>query len=136
MSSKKSKIEALILNFSSLTNFACSFDTLWTNTSRSWLRYLSSHGLVLSVLACALFLRGVGLSAVGIPSISAAYASVRKQNLPMATTSLNIVQRLGGPALTTLCAPFLGWRVVAAHSSAGLIDAFTAGFVLLCGLHA
>jgi len=98
--------------------------------------YLSSHGLVLSVLACALFLRGVGLSAVGIPSISAAYASVRKQDLPMATTSLNIVQRLGGPTLTTLCATFLGWRLGAAHSSAGLTDAFTAAFLLLCVLHA
>src|SRR6202790_1802616 len=37
--------------------------------------YLASHGLVFAVLAGALFLRGVGLSAVGIPSISAAYAS-------------------------------------------------------------
>ena len=98
--------------------------------------YLASHGLVRSELACALFLRGVGLSAVGIPSISAAYASVRKQDLPMATTSLNIVQRLGGPTLTTLCATFLGWRLGAAHSSAGLIDAFTAAFLLLCVLHA
>ena len=58
--------------------------------------YLASHELVLALLACTLFLRGVGLSAVGIPSISAAYASIRKQDLPMATTSLNIVQRLGG----------------------------------------
>jgi hypothetical protein len=49
-----------------------------------------------AILACARFLRGVGLSAVGIPSISAAYASVKKRDLPMATTSLNIVQRLGG----------------------------------------
>jgi MFS family permease len=69
--------------------------------------YLASHGLVVAVLACALFLRGVGLSAVGIPSISAAYASVQKRDLPMATTSLNIVQRLGGPTMTTLCATFL-----------------------------
>src|SRR6202021_2690873 len=46
--------------------------------------YLASHGLVVAVLACALFLRGVGLSAVGIPSISSAYASVRTQDLPMA----------------------------------------------------
>jgi EmrB/QacA subfamily drug resistance transporter len=98
--------------------------------------YLSSHGFVLSVLACALFLRGVGLSAVGIPSISAAYTSVRKQDLPMATTSLNIVQRLGGPTLTTLCATFLGWRLGMAQSSASLSSAFTAAFLLLCGLHA
>jgi EmrB/QacA subfamily drug resistance transporter len=98
--------------------------------------WLASHGLVLTVLACALFVRGMGLSAVGIPAISAAYASVRKQDLPMATTSLNIVQRLGGPTLTTLCATFLGWRLGMAQSSAGLSSAFTAAFLLLCGLHA
>jgi MFS family permease len=98
--------------------------------------WLASHGLILTVLACALFVRGMGLSTVGIPSISAAYASVRKRDLPMATTSLNIVQRLGGPTLTTLCATFLGWRLGMAQSSAGLSGAFTAAFVLLCGLHA
>src|SRR6204780_1944443 len=98
--------------------------------------YLASHGLVFAVLAGALFVRGIGLSAVGIPSISAAYASVRKQDLPMATTSLNIVQRLGGPTLTTLCATFLGWRLGMAQSSASLSSAFTAAFLLLCGLHA
>jgi EmrB/QacA subfamily drug resistance transporter len=98
--------------------------------------YLVSHGLVLAVLACALFVRGVGLSAVGIPSISAAYASVRKQDLPMATTSLNIVQRLGGPTLTTLCATFLGWRLGMAHSATILSSAFNAAFLLLCALHA
>src|SRR6202166_2157729 len=97
--------------------------------------WLANHGLVFAVLGCALFVRGMGLSAVGIPSISAAYASVRKRDLPMATTSLNIVQRLGGPTLTTLCATFLGWRLGAAHSSAGLASAFTAAFLLLCVLH-
>jgi EmrB/QacA subfamily drug resistance transporter len=98
--------------------------------------WLACHGLLLSVLACTLFLRGAGLSAVGIPSISAAYASVRKQDLPMATTSLNIVQRLGGPTLTTLCATFLGWRLGMAQSDVTLSTAFTAAFLLLCGLHA
>jgi hypothetical protein len=54
----------------------------------------------------------------------------------MATTSLNIVQRLGGPTLTTLCATFLGWRLGMVQSSASLSSAFTAAFLLLCGLHA
>src|ERR1700744_5236672 len=98
--------------------------------------WLAIYGLLITVLACALFVRGIGLSAVGIPCISAAYASVRKQDLPMASTSLNIVQRLGGPTLTTLCATFLGWRLGMAQSSAGLSSAFTAAFLLLCGLHA
>ncbi len=94
--------------------------------------YLAGHGFVLAAMACSLFVRGMGLSAVGIPSISAAYASVRKRDLPMATTSLNIVQRIGGPALTTLCATFLGWRMGAAQT---LGSAFASAFLLLCGLH-
>jgi EmrB/QacA subfamily drug resistance transporter len=97
--------------------------------------WLAGHGLIVTVLACALFVRGVGLSAVGIPSISAAYASVKKRDLPMATTSLNIVQRLGGPTMTTLCATFLGWRLSAAPSPAVTSDAFAEAFGLLCFLH-
>ncbi|HEY2466433.1 MAG TPA: DHA2 family efflux MFS transporter permease subunit [Terracidiphilus sp.] len=98
--------------------------------------WLASHGLSVAVLACALFVRGAGLSGVGIPSISAAYASVEKRDLPMATTSLNIVQRLGGPLMTTLCATFLGWRLGLAHADASLSSAFAEAFVLLCLLHA
>src|ERR1700733_1839756 len=97
--------------------------------------WLAGHGLIVAVLACALFVRGVGLSAVGIPSISAAYASVQRRDLPMATTSLNIVQRLGGPTMTTLCATFLGWRLSAAPSPAVTSGAFAEAFGLLCFLH-
>jgi hypothetical protein len=53
----------------------------------------------------------------------------------MATTSLNIVQRLGGPTLTTLCATFLGWQL-AVHSPTNITKAFTLSFALLCSLHA
>jgi MFS family permease len=98
--------------------------------------YLASHGLVVAVLASTLFIRGVGLSAIGVPSISAAYASVKRQDLPMATTALNIVQRLGGPTLTTLCATFLGWRLVSALDHQAVSGAFAAAFVLLCVLQA
>jgi hypothetical protein len=58
--------------------------------------YLSDKHFSLGTLVVTVFVRGTGMSAVGIPSISAAYASVRNEELPMATTSLNIVQRLGG----------------------------------------
>jgi EmrB/QacA subfamily drug resistance transporter len=98
--------------------------------------WLASHGLSVAVLAWALFVRGAGLSWVGIPPISAAYASVKKRDLPMATTSLNIVMRLGGPTMTTLCATFLGWRLELAHSHVSLSSAFAAAFALLCVLHA
>jgi EmrB/QacA subfamily drug resistance transporter len=97
--------------------------------------YMASHGLVIGLLACALFIRGVGMSAVGVPSISAAYSSVKREDLPMATTTLNIVMRIGGPTLTTICATFLGWRLGSAPSHDGMLSAFTAAFILLCTLH-
>ncbi len=54
----------------------------------------------------------------------------------MATTAMNIVQRLGGPTLTTLCATFLGWRLAATPDTASTSGAFIAAFSLLCALHA
>ena len=97
--------------------------------------YLSGHPLNLTILTSSLFLQGMGMSAVGFPSISAAYASVGKEALPMATTSLNIVQRLGGPTLTALCATILDWRLAAApHLSSGVASAFMVSFTLLACL--
>ena len=98
--------------------------------------FLAHHGLIVAVLAASLFVRGVGLSAIGIPSITSGYASVARQDLPMATTAMNIVQRLGGPTLTTLCATFLGWRLAATPGVSTTLDAFVAAFGLLCALHA
>ena len=97
--------------------------------------YMANHGLAIVLLACALFVRGVGQSAVGVPSISAAYSSVRREDLPMATTTLNIVMRIGGPTLTTICATFLGWRLESVPSHDGMLSAFTAAFILLCTFH-
>ena len=88
------------------------------------------------MLAVSLFIRGVGVSAIGIPSITSGYASVSGQDLPTATTAMNIFQRLGGPTLTTLCATLLGWRLRSADSQDGLHGPFTTAFLLLCALHA
>jgi type IV secretory pathway VirB2 component (pilin) len=52
----------------------------------------------------SLLARGVGQGAISIPSLSAAYASVPKEKLALATTATNIVQRLGGPVATTIMA--------------------------------
>jgi EmrB/QacA subfamily drug resistance transporter len=98
--------------------------------------YLANHVLSVTVLAIALFIRGVGQSMVGIPSMSAAYASVQRSELPMATTTLNIVQRLGGPTFTTLCATFLGWRMALQPSAHVSLTPYAFAFALLCVLHA
>jgi EmrB/QacA subfamily drug resistance transporter len=97
--------------------------------------YLAVHGLELVVLVPALLLRGMGQSAVGLPSLTAAYASVRRCDLPMATTSTNVVQRLGGPTMTTLCATILAWKTGAQGNGDAISTAFTAAFLLLCLLH-
>lgn len=96
--------------------------------------YLASYGFNQIVLIAALFVRGVGISAIGIPSIAAAYASVASNELPMATSAMNIIQRLGAPTLTTMVASFLGWRSAAVHDS-NLASAFIGAFGLLCALH-
>ncbi|HEX3651892.1 MAG TPA: DHA2 family efflux MFS transporter permease subunit [Rhizomicrobium sp.] len=98
--------------------------------------FLARYGFAVAVLVVSLFVRGVGLSAIGIPSITSGYASVPGRDLPMATTAMNIVQRLGGPTLTTLCATFLAWRLSVAPSAVSTSGAFTAAFALLCALHA
>jgi len=127
----------------------CSFPFMGTLTSRFGIKrlsvtgallgliftlpliYLAIHGPVPGLLAVSLFFRGAGMGMVGVPSISAAYASVRKEELPMATTTLNIVQRIGGPTSTTICATFLAWRLKDTAPS----GAFAAAFALLCLLH-
>lgn len=96
---------------------------------------LSLHAVNLVILVVALFIRGVGLGGIGIPAITAAYSAVPRQDMPMATTMSNIVQRLGGPTLTTLCATFLAWRLGSFHAGEGGLNPYTSAFILLCGLH-
>jgi hypothetical protein len=85
------------------------------------------------MLMAALFLRGMGMIAVGLSAMIAAYTSVSREKLPMATTSLNVVQRLGGPTMTTLCASDLAWQL---GSRPAVLGAYADAFLLFCGPHA
>jgi EmrB/QacA subfamily drug resistance transporter len=67
----------------------------------------------LPAAVAGLVLRGIGQGATGLPSIAAAYASVPKEQLSFATASINIVQRLGGPILTTALAVVVSYSVPA-----------------------
>lgn len=97
--------------------------------------YMAQHRLMIPVLAVALFVRGAGLGSINIPSISAAYASVAKKDLPMATTAINIVQRLGGPVMTTVVAIFLEWKLMPDRQQGAVLQPFAAAFWLLSGIH-
>ena len=96
---------------------------------------LAHHGLAGPVFVITLLLRGAGQGAIGVPTITAAYSGVPKSELPMATTTLNIVQRLGGPTLTTVAATFLAWRLRLGQSPHSTSTAFVSSFVLLGLLH-
>jgi sugar phosphate permease len=61
------------------------------------------------IMVIAMLARGAGQGAIGLPSLSAAYASVPKEKLASATTATNIVQRIGGPITTTMIAMVLAF---------------------------
>jgi EmrB/QacA subfamily drug resistance transporter len=96
--------------------------------------FLAGYGLNLYVMLPALFVRGIGQMAVMLPSLSAAYVAVPRHDLPMATTTLNIVQRLGGPTLTTVCATLLTFAHNAPVSSPVGARGYIVPFVFLCAL--
>jgi EmrB/QacA subfamily drug resistance transporter len=66
--------------------------------------WMTQRGLTTAGVEAGLLLRSAGQGAIGIPTISAAYASVPKEKLSFATTAVNIVQRLGGPMATIVVA--------------------------------
>ncbi len=93
-------------------------------------------------ICSALFVRGIGMGGVSIPSIQASYSSIAQEKIPVATTTINIVQRLGGPVATTVLVIFLHARASAFAHASGVSQvnwnarASAATFLLLCGFHA
>lgn len=83
------------------------------------------------LLQVLLVLRGVAIGFAAIPPTVAAYAAVRPESLPDATTQLNALQRVGGAVGGALVA-----TVLATLLPAGTAAAFTAVFWLLAGLAA
>jgi EmrB/QacA subfamily drug resistance transporter len=92
--------------------------------------WMTQRGLTTAGVEVGLLLRGAGQGAIGIPTVSAAYASVPKEKLSFATTAVNIVQRLGGPMATIVVA--LAVTTAAAHAVGG--SAFLIPFLALMSI--
>jgi EmrB/QacA subfamily drug resistance transporter len=125
----------------------CIYPSMGNLTDRFGCRAVSASGVFVNFLGTLPFLwmahtqystpaaivglvfRGMGQGATGLPSIAAAYASVPKEKLSLATASMNIVQRLGGPILTTALAVIVSYSVPA-HPVPGL-HSFEAPFAAL-----
>ena len=80
-----------------------------------------------------MFVRGFGGGSITIPSAAAAYASVPRESLGHATTSINICQRFGGPVGSAGLAIFLQFALLRAATSA---QAYHWAFGVLAGLAA
>ena len=78
-------------------------------------------------VAFALFITGVGQGLIGVPCTTLAYFTISKDKLPSAATSLNIIQRLGGPIFSTFCIQFLSTQE--ARLSTGLAYFYTLSIV-------
>lgn len=90
------------------------------------------------VIVAVLFLRGVGMGGAFIPATSAAYAHVRRDDIPDATPQLNVVQRIGGAtgaAVLTLALasmlPAVGGTSDATAAAYHYAFAWVLGFVVL-----
>lgn len=66
--------------------------------------WMAFDGFSMALAVFGLLVRGLGQGATGIPSMAAAYSAVPKDKLSLATMTVNIVQRVGGPTITTIIA--------------------------------
>ncbi len=57
-----------------------------------------------TVTSAVLFVRGIGLGCSMMPAMAAAYATISRAAIPRATTTLNVLQRIGGSIGTALLA--------------------------------
>jgi EmrB/QacA subfamily drug resistance transporter len=84
---------------------------------------LGAHTSI-ALLAVSLFVRGIGFGFVMMPAISAAYQTLSRDQVPRASTAINIVQRVGGSMGTALVAVILDHQIATrVHQLAGGLSA-------------
>jgi MFS family permease len=79
---------------------------------------LVGAGTSYALLAAFLVVRGIGLGGAMMPSMAAAYATLRPAEVPRATSALNAIQRVGGSIGTALLAVVLQHDVTSALPAA------------------
>jgi EmrB/QacA subfamily drug resistance transporter len=81
----------------------------------------------LPLLGAALLVRGIGLGATTMPVMAAAYATLSPDQIPAATTALNVVQRIGGSLGTAVLSVILQHEVTARVGPLAATPAATGG---------
>jgi EmrB/QacA subfamily drug resistance transporter len=89
-----------------------------------------------ALLSASLLVRGAGMGAVGAPALASAYKSLGRDEIPNATTAINVVQRLGAPLGTAIMAVTLqrfsgGTPSAAAFAHTFMVSAALSALALL-----
>ncbi len=87
-------------------------------------------------LSVALFVRGLGIGLAIMPAMTAAFAVLRRDQVPDATPQLNVLMRLGGSLGTALLAVILQHGLTDATTSSQAAAAFADTYVWVIAITA
>jgi EmrB/QacA subfamily drug resistance transporter len=79
-------------------------------------------------LSIAMLIRGMGVGCAFMPAMSAAFAALRRSELPDATPQLNVLQRVGGSIGTAVLAVVLQRALAGAHGLNAAAGAYGTAF--------
>ncbi|HLH13669.1 MAG TPA: MDR family MFS transporter [Solirubrobacteraceae bacterium] len=91
------------------------------------LAFIGAHTSI-AWISAVLVLRGVGIGFSFMPAMTAAFASLRPEQLSDATPQLNVLQRIGGAIGTAVLAVVLQRAIGHSHSPSGLAGAYGTAF--------
>ncbi len=90
----------------------------------------------IAALTAAMIVRGVGVGLAFIPAMTAAYASLKRSELPDAAPQLNVIQRVGGSIGTAVLAVVLQRALATAITPSEMASAFGTAFWWTTGITA
>jgi EmrB/QacA subfamily drug resistance transporter len=99
------------------------------------LAFVAASTSIVSI-SLVLLVRGVGIGFAFVPAMSAAFASLRPDQLSDATPQLNVLQRIGGAIGTAVLAVVLQRASAGSHSLAHLAHAFDKAYWWSVGIAA
>src|SRR3984885_1096059 len=79
-------------------------------------------------LSAAMFIRGIGIGFGFMPTMAAAFASLKRSELASATPQLNVLQRVGGSIGTAVLAVVLQRALTGAHTLSAAAHAYGTAF--------
>jgi EmrB/QacA subfamily drug resistance transporter len=85
-------------------------------------------------LMVTMFLRGTGIALCFVPTMTAAFASLKQSELSDATPQLNVMMRVGGSMGTAILAVVLERATLGTHTLAAKADAFGTAFWWALGM--